>query len=731
MRGTVRRDLPVVVVDRPRERLHDVPADPAPRHLAEEDLQHCLGVHPPLDHRAGGEQRVEVAGPATQRVDDLGVAPVRRVDRLERAPGLAETALGRMPHELRVEHLRAERQVIGHPGGVDLGVDEDAPDPGLGLVVERLERERGLAAAGRADDDDTGAVLAGDRGVRGVVHGMVTVARTADQHALPALGDAVAPDHRAVTHLRRGGQQRDAELVELLQPAERRDPADRRTVAVAGKDVVEQAVLQPLGSQHRGVERLGEEAFDPLAAVLELLRCRRGDREEQLALHPRERLAVLLVDEMVGPLHLVDQQRVDAGVCAVHVAGLVLEVGPDLLAAVAELLGRQQQAPPGDDHREVQPFEDPTPRTGLREPDRVRPPGRHERREVRGLVLAGVLVDDADLEPALVVGRPEVRRQLELVRTPRPPVDRGLVGDREVAEQTGPDDADEVPPQHRLDADPGVDGDRVDLVRTLVPLGDARGVEVLVVDSGRLVGDGRHRRRAATAAVTELADPHQEDHVVLRADPVLADCPARLAPDQLVVVVRGVPAAVDEVDDPAAEVRAPRHEHDLELRPVELPRDLVQEARQLECLRHELGAADVLVGRRLDEEPGPHRLAPDEDDVVAVAVRQALALGPRLAALARLARLVVVAADVEHEHHDRADADDAERDQGKEVQRVHPTDSSFAYGRISRSARRSRAASSARCHLGRTGRHRMTRQCTTSGSTSSARPWIRRGCRKR
>ena len=62
-------------------------------------------MHPTLGNRLRREQRVEVAGPTTQRVDDLGLAPVLLVDRLERAVGEAEAAFGGVPHEVGVEDL--------------------------------------------------------------------------------------------------------------------------------------------------------------------------------------------------------------------------------------------------------------------------------------------------------------------------------------------------------------------------------------------------------------------------------------------------------------------------------------------------------------------------------------------------------------------------------------------------------------------------------------------------
>ena len=247
-----------------------------------------------------------------------------------------------------------------------------------------------------------------------------------------------------------------------------------------------------------------------------------------------------------------------------------------------------------------------------------------------------------------------------------------FVGQGQVAEQTGANDPDQVATQHRLDTDTGVDGHRVDLVGPLVPLGHAR--------PGRSARRGRRspgrrwpRPRRSPGPRLSPSWPTRIRKTTSYCAPIRAwrDGAAGLPPDELAEVVGGAPDAFEQVGDPAAEVGAARHQHHLELRPVELPRDLVQQVRQLQRLGNEFVAGDVLVGPRGDEEAGPDRLAPDEQDVVAVAVREPLAFGPRLAVfLPELAGLVV-AADVEHEDHDRADGDDAERDQREEVQDVH------------------------------------------------------------
>ena len=56
-----------------------------------------------------------------------------------------------------------------------------------------------------------------------------------------------------------------------------------------------------------------------------------------------------------------------------------------------------------------------------------------------------------------------------------------------------------------------------------MPLGDDVRIEVLVVDAGRLVGDRRDRGAPSGAAFRELADAHQEDDVVLGAQPAEGD----------------------------------------------------------------------------------------------------------------------------------------------------------------------------------------------------------------
>ena len=210
--------------------------------------------------------------------------------------------------------------------------------------MEDLERERGLAAAGRADDDHARTVLARDRRVRRVVNGRVAVARTADEDALPALRDAVATSNRSVAHLRGGRQQGDAELVEFLQASERGDPTYRGTVTVARKNVVQKAILQSLGARRgwrRGTSRTtARSAGDGSPAPR---RWEARDRDEELGLHARERSAVLLVDEMVGSFDLLDQQRVHPRVGALHIARLVLEVGANLLTTIAKLFRRQEK----------------------------------------------------------------------------------------------------------------------------------------------------------------------------------------------------------------------------------------------------------------------------------------------------------------------------------------------------------------------------------------------------